>query len=558
MKKIKEREIEKKKKKKKNSLSIFISMEVLSNKWIAAVAGVWIQCSAGAYTFSIYSSALKSSQGYDQSTLDTVSVYKDIGGSFGILSGLLYSAITPKRRHSNSRTQLGGPWVVLLAGAVQCFVGYFFIWAAVAGVVDRPPVPVMCFFMLLAAHSQSFFSTANVVCGVQNFSYHGGTIVGIMKGFLGLSGAISVQVYDILCKGNPTTFLLLLSLWPTLISLFLMFLVRVYETRNTISDKKYLNAFVVIALLIVAYRMIIIILENLVAFPSWAQIYSFIFLLLLIASPLGIAIKAQIEDSKNNKISGADFEYQSEYERQPGSDNEMLLLQKEEDMNLFQAMSSTNFWLLFVAMACGMGSAVATINNMSQLGQSLGYKTKETNSFVALLSIWNFVGRLGTGFVSDFLLNKKGLARPLLMAITLASMAIGHIIIASGFSGNLYLGSILVGICYGSQWALMPTITSEIFGIGHMATIFNTIALASPVGSYIFSVRVIGNIYDREASKEEEGGSCWGTQCFMLSFMIMAFFAFFGFLVAVLLFFRTKSFYDQLVVVRRLKTPLRQ
>ncbi|KAH7528518.1 hypothetical protein FEM48_Zijuj05G0080700 [Ziziphus jujuba var. spinosa] len=554
-------------------------MEILSNKWVAMVASIWIQCIGGSsYTFSIYSSALKSSQGYDQSTLDTVSVFKDIGANVGVLSGLLYTAVT----HRGGRfwgTQLAGPWVVHLAGAVQCFVGYFFMWAAVTGLIHRPPVPLMCFFMLLAAHAQTFFNTANIVTGVHNFSYYSGTIVGILKGFLGLSGAILVEVYDVVCEGQPSAFLLVLALLPTIVSLAIMGLVRIYETNSMGDDKKHLNAVSAIALIIVGYQMVIIILNNIFTFPSWASISTFIPLLLLLASPLGIAIKAEIEESKrvpetiaaesnslledtSDKISAA--EYPSEYEELPSGDHEIQvkvssddeMLAKEEDLTVLQAMSTLNFWLLFIAMVCGMGSGLATINNMSQLGQSLGYKTVEISSFVSLWSIWNFLGRFGAGYLSDVLLHARGWPRPLLMAITLATMSAGHIIIGSGFSGNLYIGSFLVGICYGSQWSLMPTITSEIFGLGDMATIFNTIAIASPVGSYIFSVRVIGCIYDKEAAKEG-GNSCLGTHCFMLSFMIMAFVAFFGFLVAMTLLFRTRRFY-QLVVIRRLERPLRQ
>ncbi|GMP30553.1 hypothetical protein CsSME_00005168 [Camellia sinensis var. sinensis] len=118
-------------------------------KWMAAVASIWIQCICGAsYAFAIYSSVLKSTQGYDQSTLDMVSVFKDIGANAGILSGLLYSAVTV-RRGGGSR-----PWVVHLAGAIQCFAGYFLIWLSVIGVINRPPVPAMCCFMLMAAHAQ--------------------------------------------------------------------------------------------------------------------------------------------------------------------------------------------------------------------------------------------------------------------------------------------------------------------------------------------------------------------------------------------------------------------
>ena len=149
----------------------------MASKWIATAFAIWIQCSCGAATFSIYSSALKSSQGYDQSTLGTVSVFKDIGTNAGIISGFLCSAVTS----TFPRRPFVGPWMVYAAGAVQCFLGYIFMWAAVSGLIDRPSVPVMCFFMLLASHAQTFFSTANVVTGVHNFKNYSGTIVGIMK-----------------------------------------------------------------------------------------------------------------------------------------------------------------------------------------------------------------------------------------------------------------------------------------------------------------------------------------------------------------------------------------
>ena len=143
-----------------------------NSKWVATAASVWIQCAVGAsYTFGIYSAALKSTQGYDQSTLDTVSVFKDIGANAGVLSGLLYAAVAGE----------GRTWPVMVAGAAQGFAGYLFLWAAVAGVISRPPVTAVYAAMFLAAHAQTFYNTANVVVGVRNFSGYGGTIVGILK-----------------------------------------------------------------------------------------------------------------------------------------------------------------------------------------------------------------------------------------------------------------------------------------------------------------------------------------------------------------------------------------
>lgn len=141
----------------------------VTTKWTATIASIWIQCTSGSsYCFGIYSSLLKSSQAYDQSTLDSVAFFKDVGANVGLLSGLLYSASS-------------APWAVHAAGAVQCFLGYFLMWLSVTGAVPRPPVPLMCFYMLLAAHAQTFFNTANVVTAVENFPDHRGTVVGIMK-----------------------------------------------------------------------------------------------------------------------------------------------------------------------------------------------------------------------------------------------------------------------------------------------------------------------------------------------------------------------------------------
>lgn len=385
-------------------------------------------------------------------------------------------------------------------------------------------------------------------------------------------------MYDTLFEGDPTTFILILAIAPTIVSLLLMPWVKIYRT-STADDKKHLNGFSSIALIVAAYLMVIIILENIFTFPLWARIISFMFLLLLLASPVGIATKAH-RDTERRLLQGTspetcrlmdepepmpstkytEVQEPLEYQEIPGepgqakaacssSGDDLLDEEKKDDINLRGAMLTLNFWLLFIAMICGMGSGLATINNISQIGESLGYTTIERSSLVALWSIWNFLGRFGAGFVSDIFLH-KGWARPLFMVVTLATLTFGHLIVASGFPGNLYVGSIMVGICYGSQWSLMPTVTSEIFGVRHMGTIFNTIAIASPVGSYIFSVRVIGYLYDSVASGEDN--SCYGTRCFMLSFFIMAAVAFFGFLVAFVLFIRTRRFYSQ-VVLRRLR-----
>lgn len=118
--------------------------KVATSRWLVIVAGIWIQCTSGSsYTFGIYSETIKSNLGYDQSTLDTISSFKDIGANIGVISGLLYG--------------ITSPWVVLLAGALQNCVGYAMMWLSITGRIAHPALWQMCLYMFLAAHAQTFF-----------------------------------------------------------------------------------------------------------------------------------------------------------------------------------------------------------------------------------------------------------------------------------------------------------------------------------------------------------------------------------------------------------------
>ncbi|KZV31270.1 hypothetical protein F511_13064 [Dorcoceras hygrometricum] len=565
----------------------------IQNKWVATIASIWIQCTAGSlYTFSVYSSVLKSSQDYDQSTLDTISVCKDLGANMGILSGVFYSAGGG-----------AGPWVVLVAGAIQNFAGYFLMWLTVTGSLPRPPVVVMCLYMLLAAHASAFYNTANLVTGVHNFPDYGGTIVGIMKGFLGLGGAILIQMYQTTLKNKPSAYLLLLALLPTICSLLLMWFVRIYKT-NEDDEKRHLNGFSLVSVLIAAYLTGVIIVQNILKLNLSVRVITLVFLLVLLLSPISIAINAQreksyrmlksllehnqLEDERDlldehttstrqdlgeyHEISNghdrvtnghhsksrgdisnghdrvtSDHHSESKGDISNGHDRVTNDHHSESrvDITLLQALGTTRFWFLFFITACAMGSGLTSVNNTSQIGESLGYSILEINTLVSLWSIWNFLGRVVFGYISDYFLHAKGCPRPLVMVITLAIMSIGYLVIAFGFPGALYIGSILVGICYGAQWSLMPTIISDLFGNTHLGTIFNTITIACPIGSYLLSVRVVGYIYDRETPEFEK--TCMGTHCFKLGFIIMAAVTFLAALIALALFLTTRNFYKNVL-----------
>jgi hypothetical protein len=70
-----------------------------------------------------------------------------------------------------------------------------------------------------------------------------------------------------------------------------------------------------------------------------------------------------------------------------------------QDFTLGQAIVKADFWLLFFSFFCGVGSGVTAINNLAQMGEAQGYS--DVSIFVSLISIWNFLGRLGGGALSE-------------------------------------------------------------------------------------------------------------------------------------------------------------
>ncbi|CAN0887901.1 Probable transporter MCH1 [Linum grandiflorum] len=209
--------------------------------------------------------------------------------------------------------------------------------------------------------------------------------------------------------------------------------------------------------------------------------------------------------------------------------------------------------IIFVATTCGVGGALAAIDNLGQIAESLGYKNRTISTFISLISIWNFLGRVLAGFASEILLTRYNFPRPVMLSAVVLLSCAGHILIAVGVPNSLYFASILSGFCLGAQLPLVSAIISEIFGLKHFATLYSVGSVSSPVGSLIFNVKVAGRMYDEEALRQLKGLGmvrgdgkelkCVGVRCFRTAFLVISAASFVGFLVSVVLVWRTKEFY---------------
>ncbi|KAI5680750.1 hypothetical protein M9H77_01977 [Catharanthus roseus] len=539
------------------------SHHLLKGRWFMVFACFLILSMSGAtYMFGLYSGDIKESLGYDQTTLNLLSFFKDLGANVGIISGL-FNEIAP-------------PWLVLLLGSSMNFVGYFMVWLAVTGKIGQPPLWQMCLYICIGANSQTFANTVVLVTGVQNFPESRGVVIGLLKGFVGLSGAIITQLYHAMYGHNSKSLILLIGWLPAAVSVVFLRTIRTVKLVRQSKELQIFYKFLYIALGLAGFLMIIIILQNRLVFTSSEYAGSASFVLILLFAPILVIIKeefnlwkkkrrAQLKISSENqaqieeelKIPENHQEQKEEVEEEKRVScfsNIFRPPKRGEDYTILQALFSIDMIILFTTTTFGVGGTLTAIDNLGQIGKALGYPTKSISTFVSLVSIWNFLGRVTSGFASEILLSKYKVPRPLMLSLVLILSCVGHLLIAFGnIPNSLYIASLITGFCFGAQWPLIFSVISELFGLKYYSTLINLGAGASPVGNYILNVKLAGHLYDKEAlkqmkakgltRKEGEDLSCNGVDCYKISFLIITGATLLGCFASVLLLFRTRKFY---------------
>uniref|UniRef100_A0A0C9QSH0 TSA: Wollemia nobilis Ref_Wollemi_Transcript_11821_3395 transcribed RNA sequence n=1 Tax=Wollemia nobilis TaxID=56998 RepID=A0A0C9QSH0_9CONI len=572
--------------------AIAVAQNVAKGRWLVVFVSFLIMSFAGGtYIFGIYSEEIKQVLGYDQETLTTLGFFKDLGGNVGILSGLI--------------NEFAPAWVILGIGALMNITGYLMIWLSVTKRVSKPKPWQMYLYICIGANSQTFANTGSLVTCVKNFPQSRGSVLGILKGFVGLSGAIFTQIYHAIYGNNPSAMILLLGWLPTAVSLIFMLTVRPVKATAQKNELRSFYRFLYIALAMAGFLIAVIVVENHQQhrFPKWGYQISTTIVLLFLLSNLVVAVKAEM-DQRNEQLLLQQQQQSPEIEivlnknvAKMDQTNEQLQHQspeigiglnknvdkiekmedakaeswrsrfvaffkapnRGEDYTIPQALVSLDMIVLFVATICGVGSTLTAIDNMGQIGKALGYTPVNISTFVSLISIWNFLGRVVAGFLSEFLLQRYRFPRPLMLPIILVIACVGHVFIAFALPGSLYVASILIGLCFGAQWPVLFAVISELFGLKYYATLYNFGGAASPLGSYLLSVKTAGMLYDREARKQhglslmgvqtpapapaDNKLTCLGNECFRLSFIIMTVVTLFGALVSSILVVRTRKFY---------------
>ncbi|KAK4751480.1 hypothetical protein SAY87_004962 [Trapa incisa] len=573
----------------------------INNRWLVFVAAMWIQSCAGiGYLFGSISPVIKISLNYNQRQIARLGVAKDLGDSVGFLAGSL--------------CELLPLWGALLVGALQNFVGYGWVWLVVTGRSPSLPLWAICILIFIGTNGETYFNTAALVSCVQNFPKSRGPVVGILKGFAGLGGAILTQIYAMIHSPDHANLIFMVAVGPAMVIISLMFFVRPVGGHRQVraSDGLSFTFIYSVCLLLAAYLMGVMLVEDLVELSHRViTIFTavlFILLLVPIIIPLSQNFfsdtQVELEEallpelqkleagrpqqeiqevifSEVEEEKPVDVDSLPALERrkriahlqaklfQAAADGAVRIKRRRgprrgEDFTLMQALIKADLWLIFFSLLLGSGSGLTVIDNLGQMSQSLGYDN--THIFVSMISIWNFLGRIGGGYFSEIIARGHAFPRPVAMGVAQLIMAVGHIFLAMGWPGAMYIGTLLIGLGYGAHWAIVPATASELFGLKKFGALYNFLTLANPAGSLIFSGVIASSIYDYEAGKQagahhpgqnswaafsswlmlNEPLKCTGSICFFLTSMIMSGLCIIAFFLSMVLVYRTKTVYASL------------
>ncbi|KAH8927532.1 MFS general substrate transporter [Atractiella rhizophila] len=177
-----------------------------------------------------------------------------------------------------------------------------------------------------------------------------------------------------------------------------------------------------------------------------------------------------------------------------------------EDIGGFQLLARLDFWILFAVFLILSGIGLMYINNVGTIVHEVEEESeaeKWQGYAVGAISLFNCLGRALSGYLTDHFHSKYHLSRttfiflpPFLFLLSLSFLL---------HSSAILISSCLMGLSYGSLFAIGPLLIMEWFGL-RCWTLNMGLLLLSPIpGSNIFSL-LFGRMYDHRRGSCEEMG----------------------------------------------------
>ena len=153
------------------------------------------------------------------------------------------------------------------------------------------------------------------------------------------------------------------------------------------------------------------------------------------------------------------------------------------DLDWHEMLRTKQFYMLWLMLLLGAAAGLMIIGNIATIAKEQANILKLGYLPVALLAIFNTLGRLASGTISD----RLGRTQTLMLAFVLQA---GNMFAFAHYhtEAMVYFGASFTGLCYGTIFPLMPAAIADFYGMknlgvnyGLLFTAFGVAGVLGPV-----------------------------------------------------------------------------
>lgn len=159
-----------------------------------------------------------------------------------------------------------------------------------------------------------------------------------------------------------------------------------------------------------------------------------------------------------------------------------------QDVDLGQAVRQPLFWAVWLMMLAATSPGLMLLGHTSDIGQNMvGITPAQAALQIAIISIASFAGRLGFGSLSDRIGRVPTLC--ICMVVTALDLAFGFVLVHDFASFSAAL--VVAGACFGGVMAVVPALSSDLFGPTHFGKNYALIYMGYTMSSLVGPTLVV-------------------------------------------------------------------
>lgn len=245
------------------------------------------------------------------------------------------------------------------------------------------------------------------------------------------------------------------------------------------------------------------------------------------------SVTAAYHDDTDESLSSALFEPMS-------PKNEIIPTLAKSDP-FWKYLIKFDLWLIAIIYAISSSIGLFIIYNIGTIVISLGGINGEQSLHVSLLSVFNCVGRLFFGTISDLLVPRFSRSFFLGISVFLTLFAQVYLFLFTTSPSYAIAAAVIHGLAYGGTNTIMPVLVRQRFGSGHFASIMGFIMLGYQIfGGVAIATLIPAWLYEREVPIDDPYHICIGKNCFRYVYVMNICLSFIALLLSLILCLRIK------------------